>query len=137
MLSDGAKRIFITLSNISICEILNIPLIILEEPENEIHPGLLRTYLDCLMQFCEKSKLVLISHSPVLVNNMNLSTLYFGMPTNDGTAQFKKIKPALIKKVYGNADTLGVGVGDYMFDLMSSSDDFDVQTFSNLFHNDI
>ena len=49
-MSDGAKRIFLLLTNMVLADINNIALLGIEEPENSIYPSLLQDYLRILSQ---------------------------------------------------------------------------------------
>ena len=98
-------------------------IIAIEEPENSINPGLLKRLLIILDGITEKAKIIITSHSPFLINYIDLSTLYLGVPNDDGKAIFRKIKINSVNKIISGAEEQGMLTGEYLFDLMSGSDD--------------
>ena len=48
MMSDGAKRVFMILTKIIVSSVSNVSLIAIEEPENSVHPGLFKAYMQSL-----------------------------------------------------------------------------------------
>lgn len=134
-MSDGVRRILLTLTYISLSEIYNIPLIAIEEPENSINPGLLRKYLIALDSFAEKAKIIITSHSPFLINYIDISNLYLGVPNSNGNAIFRKIKKSAVNKVLDSADEMDMLTGEYLFDLMSGSDD-DIEYLAKYLENE-
>lgn len=123
-LSDGAKRVFATLTNLILADINNLILIGLEEPENSIHPGLFQQYIQLLKNMVISVKVVMTSHSPYLVQYQNPEDIYVGLPTLDGTAIFKRITQK--KKLLNDTDDMDMSIGDYIFDLMSSREDYEL-----------
>lgn len=126
-MSDGAKRILSILTYVTLAELNNIPLIAIEEPENSIHPKFLKKYVNVLKNFSEKSKIILTSHSPYLINYVSISSLYLGVVNPFGIARFEKIKPSSYLKINNYSYEMGVQVGEYLFDLMSSEDEMDIE----------
>ena len=135
-MSDGVKRLLSILTYITLAELSNIPLIAIEEPENSIHPGSFNRYLITLDAFIKKTKVIITSHSPYLINFMNLSSIYIGVPNNDGTAKFRKIKDNAVSKINSHAESMDMMVGDYLFDLMSGYDEYDIQSLKKYLEND-
>lgn len=121
LMSDGAKRVLMILTYLTVADIHNFPLIAIEEPENSAHPRLLQQYLISLDSFLENSKIIITSHSPHLVNYISPNNLYLGIPNNDGLANFSKIKESSVSKLMN--DSRDLLVGDYLFDLMSGTDE--------------
>ena len=121
-LSDGTKRVFLMLTVAVIAEIKNIPLIAIEEPENSIHPGLFRNYLDILNQLCGSSRILITSHSPYIIQYLNPTSIYLGLSAQEGTVQFRKIASSKITTLYKDANEYSNSMGDYLFELMSSPD---------------
>ncbi len=120
-MSDGAKRILSIFTYLTLAEINNYPLVAVEEPENSVNPRLMQQYLIALSGFLNNSKLIITSHSPHLINYINPSNIYLGIPNDLGIAKFSKIKDSLSNKVMRDADQLSVLSGDYLFDLMSGT----------------
>lgn len=122
-LSDGAKRIFLMLTCVVMADIRGTHLLEFEEPENCIHPGLLQRYLRVLAQLAGDVRIVLASHSPLLIQYLNPTDIYVGAPNQKGIAQFKRIAVKSQKGLLKDAVAEGVSVGEYLFDLLSGSDD--------------
>ena len=135
-MSDGVKRILSILTYVSLADYKNIPLIAIEEPENSIHPGLLKKFLIALSNFTNNSKIIITSHSPYLINYMDLSSTYIGIPNNDEIAHFRKIKKSAISKINNNADNMDMMAGEYLFDLMSGYSKSDIENLKKYLEND-
>ncbi len=132
-MSDGAKRILLLLTFVVLAELNNYDLICIEEPENSIHPGLLRKFLYTISELSGNTKLLFSSHSPYLINYMQPENLYLGLPNSNGVATFKKLKTNTnaMKRLIKNIQSTNMQLGDYLFDLMSSSDDDDIMELSS------
>lgn len=124
-MSDGVKRILTLLTYITLAEINKIPIIAIEEPENSVHPGLLKKYLSVINQVAGDCRVILTSHSPYLVNYIDKSNLYLGAPDDSGVANFKQLKKKYFRRIEEYAQELDVEVGEYLFMLMSSNDEMD------------
>ena len=122
-MSDGVKRVLLLLTHIVLAEINHVILIGIEEPENSINPGLLRKYLIVLDNFIDTSKIIITSHSPFLVNYLNPYDIYLGIPNEIGTASFSRVRKTSIKKLYDEADHLDMPFGEFLFDLLSGTDE--------------
>lgn len=124
-LSDGAKRILLLLTFIVVANINGYSLICIEEPENSIHPKLLRSFLYSISELAGHTKLLFTSHSPYLINYMDPWKIYLGMPNDIGMAQFKKIKDGTnaTKRLLNDVENNNMLLGEYLFDLMSGSED--------------
>ncbi|MBE6969073.1 MAG: hypothetical protein E7442_02990 [Ruminococcaceae bacterium] len=123
MMSTGTKRIFWLLANIFIASSGNISLVGVEELETSIHPRLLKNLLEILGEALEETSIIISSHSPYLVQYFKSDNIYVGMPTDDGTAVFKKVKTGKVKMLVNNARDLAMSVGEYLFELMSGDSD--------------
>jgi predicted ATP-dependent endonuclease of OLD family len=53
-----------------------IPFVVIEEPENSIHPWVVRTFVDACRGCSKDRQIVLTTHSPVLVSRLNPKELY-------------------------------------------------------------
>lgn len=122
-MSDGVRRVLLLLTYLVLAEINNYSLIAIEEPENSINPGLLKKYIIALDNFVDKTKILITSHSPFLINYINPASLYLGVPNKYGLANFRKVKSSSVTKLYDAAEDLNVLVGEYLFDLMSGIDE--------------
>lgn len=130
LMSDGAKRVLTILTYLTVADINNFPLIAIEEPENSVHPRLLQQYLISLDSFLENSKIIITSHSSHLINYINPNNLYLGIPNEKGLAKFSKIKESAIRRLMNDASELNLLVGEYLFDLMSGTEE-DIETLSS------
>lgn len=120
-MSDGVRRVLLIFTTLVLADINNYSLVGIEEPENSLSPKVLQRYLIALKGFAEKTKIIITSHSPYLINYMNPSNIYLGLPNNDGLAMFSKIKEKSVSKLLNDAEEMDMLVGDYLFDLMSGS----------------
>ena len=121
-LSDGTKRVFLMLTFAVIADIKNLSMIAIEEPENSIHPSLFQSYLDVLSQLVEDCKIIVTSHSPYVIQYLEPHNIYIGMSSKTGEVDFKRIAPAKVNSLYRDAAEYDRSVGDYIFNLISSSD---------------
>lgn len=124
-MSDGAQRVLLLLTFVVLAQINNYDLICIEEPENSIHPGLLKKFLFTVTELAENTKLLFSSHSPYLINYLNPENIYLGITNDYGLAILKKLKSSTNAKKRLMKDLIvsNMGLGDYLFDLMSGSDD--------------
>ena len=84
-------------------EINKIPLLLLEELENSVHPRLLQNLLTAIVQLAGDTKVLITSHSPYLIKYLEPTKMKFGIPTELGVADFRSLKPnkvATIKITY-------------------------------------
>jgi predicted ATPase len=134
-MSDGVRRVLLLYTYIVLAQINHISLIAIEEPENSINPGLLKKYIIALDNFIDSAKILITSHSPFLINYVDPTTLYIGVPNDKGLALFRKIKDTSVNKLYKDAEDLDVLVGEYLFDLMSGTSD-DLTTLNKYLINE-
>ncbi|MCI9234189.1 MAG: ATP-binding protein [Bacilli bacterium] len=130
LMSDGAKRILLIFSCLTLAEINECSFIMIEEPENSVHPQLLQQYLISLDSFLQHAKLLITSHSPYLMNYLNPTNLYIGIPNCNGLANFCKIKDTAVKKLMNTSNELDILTGDYLFDLMNGTEE-DIEVLSS------
>ena len=136
VMSDGVKRLLSLLTYMTLADIKGIPIIGIEEPENSIHPGLLRKYLDVIDGFIDSSRIIITSHSPYLINYMNLSELHIGELRDDGRAVFKTISKNGITRINNYAEEMGVQTGEYLFSVVSGVDEFDAELLKKCLENE-
>lgn len=122
-MSDGVRRVLLIFTILVIAEINNYSLVGIEEPENSLNPKILQRYLMALKSFSKNTKIIMTSHSPHLINYMDPQNIYIGLPNNDGIANFSRIKEKSINTLLLDANNMDMLVGDYLFDLMSGSED--------------
>ncbi len=123
-MSDGAKRVFMILTKIIMASLeeRNISLIAIEEPENSIHPSLFRTYLQIIADLLDDCKVIITSHSPYIISFMNLDSIYVGIHREDGMAEFHGFKRSKEKTLENDADSLDMGMGDYIFSMLADNE---------------
>jgi len=122
LMSTGTQRVIWLLANIFIASCTDISLIGVEELEASIHPRLIKNLLEILLESQENTRLIITSHSPLLIQYLKLSQIYVGLP-DDGTAQFKRIMDSKMKTIVKASRNLEVAPGEYLFELMSGSSD--------------
>ena len=123
MMSTGTKRVFWLLANIFIASARGMSFIGVEELETSIHPRLLKNLLESLDEVLVDTSLIVSSHSPFLVQYLKPEKIYVGVPTEDGTAQFQKVRANRVKNLISTARSMGMTVGEYLFELMSGDPD--------------
>lgn len=118
-LSDGTKRVFLSLTFALLAEIKGLSAIVFEEPENSIHPSLLQAYLRVLHNLSGKCKIIFTSHSPYMIQYLSPEDIYIGLVCKSGQADFRKISNsnALIKR----AEKEGQLIGELIFNYISFS----------------
>lgn len=116
-LSDGTKRVFLSLTFALLANIRNLPVIVFEEPENSIHPSLLQPYLRALDRLSGNSKIILTSHSPYMIQYMPTEDIYIGLKCESGQVDFRRIVKA--DALNKRAEKEEQSVGDLIFNYIS------------------
>ena len=122
-MSDGAKRVFMILTKIIVSGISNVSLIAIEEPENSVHPGLFQAYIRIINQLLDDCKVIITSYSPYIVSYLDPAWIHVGLQKNPGVAAFYSFKKSGCKQLQSDAAQFNMGMGDYLFSLLSDSDD--------------
>ena len=129
-MSTGTKRIFWLLANIFIASSRKMTFIGVEELETSIHPKLLKNLLEFLVEVLDDTSMIISSHSPFLVQYIKPDCLFVGVPNDNGTASFKKIKSNKTKQFISLSRDNGMSLGEYIFELLSGdSDSADILSF--------
>ena len=121
-ISSGCKKILYVLTLVIAAEINKVPLILLEELENSVHPRLLQNLLSTIVALAGDTKILITSHSPYLVKYLNPSQIKIGIPSENGVADFKAIKPNKVNKLLRLASAEEVSLGEYLFEMMLDMD---------------
>ena len=122
-MSEGTKRLIWLLTNVIVAGEINAGCIGIEEVETSIHPRMLKELLELLHDNLRGTPLLLTSHSPNLIQYLDPTCVYVGVPSSNGVATFKRISRSSLRTVLENARARGIGYGDYLFELMSSDED--------------
>jgi hypothetical protein len=117
-ISSGCQRILYVLALTVAAELNGVPLLMFEELENSVHPRLLQNLLIAVSSLAGATRIIITSHSPYLIKYLSPSQIYLGLPTTDGVADFRVIKPSKVNKVLRMASAEEVSLGEYLFEMM-------------------
>jgi hypothetical protein len=71
------------------------------------------------------TKILLTSHSPYLVNYLDVRKILFGLPARCGVATFKEVKASKVVKLERQASEEELSLGEYVFSLMQDMENDD------------
>ena len=110
--SDGAMNI---LALISALYFETGEIILIEEPERNIHPALFIQLVSMIKEVSDKKQVIITTHSPEILNWCDLEDIHLITRNNDGFSKFTK--PVDNEDVREFIDELGIGqvfVDDYL-----------------------
>jgi AAA15 family ATPase/GTPase len=130
-LSAGCKRLLYIFTMVIAAQVNNVQLVMLEELENSVHPKLLQNVLTVISQLAGDTKILLTSHSPYLVNYLDVRKIQFGLPAKCGIATFKEVKASKVSRLEKQASAEEMSLGEYVFGLMQDleNDDEYIKTY--------
>ncbi len=131
-LSSGSQKLFYVLALTIAAEVNKTPLVTFEELENSIHPGLLQKLLIIIDSLTKNTKVLLTSHSPYLIQYLDISTTKIGIPNAKGLADFREIKKSKFNRLISIAAQEGISIGDVIFDQMMESVGGESETLNEL-----
>ena len=116
--STGCKKILYVLTMALAASMNGVQLLMFEELENSVHPRLLQSLLQVVDTLSGDTKVITTSHSPFLVKYLRPERIYLGLPSKEGVADFRTIRPSKVRRVMQQASSEDTSVGEYLFELM-------------------
>lgn len=116
--STGCKKILWVLTTAMAAGMNGVQLLMFEELENSVHPRLLQSLLQVVDTLAGETKVITTSHSPFLVRYLRPERIWLGLPSPEGVADFRTIRPSKVKKVMQLASGEDTSVGEYLFEMM-------------------
>ena len=116
--STGCKKILWVLTTAMAAGMNGVQLLMFEELENSVHPRLLQSLLQVVDTLAGDTKVITTSHSPFLVRYLRPERIWLGLPSPEGVADFRTIRPSKVKKVMQLASGEDTSVGEYLFEMM-------------------
>lgn len=122
-LSRGTLRIFAFLTSLILADLKGYSLIGFEELEDSIHPKLLQKLLITLSNMSDNCKIIITSHSPYLIQFLDIDNICLAVPNDKGIAVFKKLPLNKRNKIYNKIREMGMNLGDYIFEMYINPDE--------------
>lgn len=116
--STGCKKILYVLSMAVAASLNGVQVLMFEELENSVHPRLLQSLLQVVTTLAGDTRVMTTSHSPFLMKYLRPERIWLGLPSAEGVADFRTIKPGKVKRVLQLASGEDTSVGEYLFEMM-------------------
>jgi len=110
--SDGTMMVVALLIAVLSKDMPHIPLLI-EEPENCLHPKALKTLISYLQQKSSDIQIILTTHSTYLLNNVKAEDVIVARFADDGTSRLEKIEN--LKDLNRKLSRGFLGLGDLLY----------------------
>ena len=110
------------LTKIIVSSVSNVSLIAIEEPENSVHPGLFKAYMQIISQLLDDCKVIITSHSPYIISYLDPKWIHVGVNREAGVAEFFTFKKSGQKQLEDDAKEFEMSIGDYLFSLLADTD---------------
>lgn len=120
MMSDGTRRILMLLTRAAIAKIRKVNILAIEEPENSIQPLLLQKLLRSINELSGNTDIFYASHSPNIIQYLDLDKIYFGIPNEEDCAEFARISSETMRRrVLREVEKYDNSLGDFCFELLN------------------
>lgn len=93
LMSDGTMIITLIITAI----LTNKGLMVLEEPERNIHPSLLSTLIEIINEETKKQQVIITTHNPLILGSTNAENVFFVKRNEDGNSEI--FKPSDIDEI--------------------------------------
>jgi predicted ATPase len=93
-LSDGTRRVIRAITGLVFDQ---RSLMLLEQPENSIHPGLLRKLIDVFRSYSTSSQVIFTTHSPDVLDVLGPNEVVF-ISAPEGATKARRLSPAEVRR---------------------------------------
>ncbi len=114
-LSDGTKRLFYIIAEVTAVEGYGGPILI-EEPELGLHPDQLFRLMDFLLEQAENKQIIITTHAPMVLDVLNhneLNRIIITKYDKERGATMRRLTPEQIEAAQNYMDTAGLWLRDY------------------------
>lgn len=120
MMSDGTRRILMLLTRAVIAKIRKVNILAIEEPENSIQPLLLQKLLRSIDELSGDTDIFYASHSPNIIQYLDLEKIYFGIPNKEDCAEFERIPTDTLRnRILKEVAKYDKSLGDFCLELLN------------------
>ena len=76
-----------------------------------------------LSQLANECRIIVASHSPYIIQYLDIRDIYIGKPNNKGLAEFARVEKKKVNQLIRDASSESNSIGSYIFELLSGGDD--------------